>query len=211
MSILRKATQKAFIYSLGCPRDQSWALYYSFCIYLILNTLQDVMDLKFISMLMILNFTLHLRNLTFYPQWAILNNVCGKLKIGCLVTLFLKINEDKTKFLMISSDDDLNRIYTDLCISFSGNVLVPSSSAVNLGVTFDSTMSMDKYINVFVSKGYFKLNNFWRNADKLTYDLKLLLVTTYILPLIYYCNITFLASSKSMLLSLRDSRTLLLI
>ena len=98
---------------------------------------------------------------------------------------------------MISSDDDLNRIYTDLCISFSGNVLVPSSSAVNLGVTFDSTMCMDKYINVIVSKGYFKLNNFWGNADKLTYDLKLQLVTTYILPLIDYCNIIFLASSKS--------------
>ena len=69
-------------------------------------------------------------------------------------------------------------------------------NAVNLGVTFDSTMSMTSYVNNIVSKGYFKLNNFWRNADKLTYDLKLTLITTYILPLIDYCNISFTATSK---------------
>ena len=111
-------------------------------------------------------------------------------------TLFLKINEDKTKFLMISSNDDLYNVYTDLCISFSGNIIAPSLNAVNLGVTFDSTMSMETYIKNIISKGYFKLNNFRRNADKLTYDLKLQLVTAYILPIIDYCNITFLAASK---------------
>ena len=111
-------------------------------------------------------------------------------------TLFLKINEDKTKFLMISSNDDLYNVYTDLCISFSGNIITPSLNAVNLGVTLDSTMSMETYIKNIISKGYFKLNNFWRNADKLTYDLKLQLVTAYILPIIDYCNITFLAASK---------------
>ena len=109
---------------------------------------------------------------------------------------FLKINEDKTKFMLISSEHCLNDIYTDLCISFSGNIITPSLNAVNLGVTFDNTMSMTAYINNIVSKGYFKLNNFWKNAGKLTYDIKLQLITTYILPLIDYCNISFIAASK---------------
>ena len=109
---------------------------------------------------------------------------------------FLKINEDKTKLLMISSKEVLSNVYTDLCISFSGNIIIPSLNAVNLGVNFDSTMSMETYINNIVSKGYCKLNNFWKTADKLTYDLKLQLVASYILPLIDYCNITFTAASK---------------
>ena len=113
-----------------------------------------------------------------------------------MLSNFLKINEDKTKLLLISSEQDLNSVYSDLCISFSGNIITPSLNAVNLGVTFDSTMSMTSYVNNIISKGYFKLNNFWRNADKLTYDLKLTLITTYILPLIDYCNISFTATSK---------------
>ena len=55
---------------------------------------------------------------------------------------------------------------------------------------------MESYINNIVSKGYCKLNNFWKTADKLTYDLKVTLVTTYILPLIDYCNITFTVATK---------------
>ena len=109
---------------------------------------------------------------------------------------FLKLNEDKTKFLLISSKNDLHSIYSDLCISFSGNIIFPSMDAINLGVTFDLTMSMETYINGIISKGYCHLNNFWKSASKLNNDLKLELVTSFILPLIDYCNITFLAASQ---------------
>ena len=109
---------------------------------------------------------------------------------------FLKLNEDKTKFLLISSKDDLHNIYTDLCISFSGNIISPAMDAVNLGVTIDSDMSMEAYINSIISKGYCHLNNFWKAANKLNWELKLQLVTSFVLPLIDYCNITFLAASQ---------------
>ena len=93
---------------------------------------------------------------------------------------FLKINEDKTKLLVISSKQTNRDIFTDLCVSFSGNIITPSLDAVNLGVTFDSAMSMTPYINSIVSRGYWQLSNFWKTADKLTYELKLQLVTLYI-------------------------------
>ena len=109
---------------------------------------------------------------------------------------FLKLNESKTEFLMISSKEDLYTIYADLCISFSGSIICPSLEAVNLGVTFDSTMSMQKYVNAIISKGYFHMSNFWKAASKLAQELKLQLVTSYVLPLIDYCNITLLAASK---------------
>ena len=109
---------------------------------------------------------------------------------------FLKINEEKTKFMVISSNNDLLQVFMDLCISFSGNVICPSLDAVNLGVNFDSTMTIKSYINSIVSRGYSQLGNFWKSASKLNVDNKLQLVSSYILPLIDYCNITFLAASK---------------
>lgn len=109
---------------------------------------------------------------------------------------YLKLNEDKTKFMVLSNDESFHKVYSDLCISFSGNIITPSLDAVNLGVLFDSKMSMHSYINNIVSRGYFKLSNLWKTADKLTLDLKVQLVTAYILPMIDYCNITFTAATK---------------
>ena len=110
---------------------------------------------------------------------------------------FLKINQDKTKFLFISPYESMHSAYKDICISFSGSIICPSLDVVNLGVTFDSSISMQAHINGIVSRGYCYLSNFWRVADKLNKDLKLQLVTSYILPIIDYCNITFVAASAN--------------
>ena len=111
-------------------------------------------------------------------------------------TNFLKVNEDKTQFLLISSKTKHCNMFSDLCLSFGGTTIVPSLTAKNLGVTLDSNMSMISYINMITSKGYFYLHNFYKVADKLTHDLKVELVTTYILPLLDYCNILLFAATK---------------
>ena len=56
---------------------------------------------------------------------------------------------------------------------------------------------MTSNINAITSKGYFYLKNFYRVADKLTHDLKVQLVTTYILPLLDYCNILLFSATKT--------------
>ena len=119
-----------------------------------------------------------------------------KIKIW-ISNCFLKLNEEKTNFLLIAANNDLHAIYPDLCISFSGNLIEPSLNAINLGVTFDSSMILDANGNNIVSKGYAQLSSFWRSASRLTIKNKLQLVSAFILPLIDYCNITLLATSKS--------------
>ena len=109
---------------------------------------------------------------------------------------FNKLNEAKTKFLLISPDDYFHNVYPNVCIAFSGNLISPSLDAVNLGVTFDSQMTMNTYVNNIISKGYGQLSNFWRAARRLSVDNKLQLVSSFILPSIDYCNITLLATSK---------------
>ena len=110
---------------------------------------------------------------------------------------FLKVNEDKTKLMLFIPKTHYRNIFSDLCISFGGSLIFPSQVATNLGVTLDSAMSMSHHINSITSRGYFYINNFHRVADKLTHDLKVQLVTNYILPLIDYCNVTFTCATAS--------------
>ena len=110
---------------------------------------------------------------------------------------FLKINEDKTQFMIIASPQLNRKRFSDICISFGGSLLFPSVEGVNLGVTFDNTMSFSSHIKATTSKGYFYMNNFYRVADKLNFDLKVQMVMTYILPIIDYCNLVFVSATQS--------------
>ena len=110
---------------------------------------------------------------------------------------FLKINESKTQFMIIAPQKYNCRILSDVCISFGGSSIFPSEEGVNLGVKFDDSMSFSGHINAITSKGYFYMNNFFRIADKLNYDLKVQMVMTYILPLIDYCNLILVSATQS--------------
>ena len=109
---------------------------------------------------------------------------------------FLKINEGKTQLLIVSPKNSTNSMFSDLCVSFGGSTIFPSTNARNLGVNFDSSMSFLSHINDITSKGYYYLNNFYRVADKLTFTLKVQMITTYIIPLIDYCNVIFTAATQ---------------
>ena len=110
---------------------------------------------------------------------------------------FLKINESKTQFLIVSPKNSNVSLFADMLISFGGSIILPSDNATNLGVEFNSSMSFESHINSITSKGYYYLNNFYRVADKLTFDLKVQLITTYILPLLDYCNVVLTAATQS--------------
>ena len=109
---------------------------------------------------------------------------------------FLKINESKTQLLIVSPKNSSSCLLSDMLISFGGSIILPSADATNLGVKFDSSMSFASHINSITSKGYYYLNNFYRVADKLTFDLKVQLITTYILPLLDYCNVVLTAATQ---------------
>ena len=114
-----------------------------------------------------------------------------------MASKFLKINESKTQLMIFIPKTHYYNIFSDVCLSFGGSTIFPSVIATNLGITLDNSMSMSSQINSITSKGYFYLHNFYKVADKLNYDLKVQLITTYILPLIDYCNVLYTCSTKS--------------
>ena len=111
-------------------------------------------------------------------------------------TNFLKINESKTQLMIIAPHSHNVESLSDLCISFGGSMIFPSDEATNLGIKFDKNMSYDSHINSITANGYFYMTNFYRIADKLTFDLKVQLVMTYIIPLIDYCNVIFVSATQ---------------
>ena len=71
---------------------------------------------------------------------------------------YLKLNDDETEVLLLGSRQQLSKIaITHICV---GSVhIAPSDKARNLGVTFDTSMSLDAQISKYVKAAYYHLRN----------------------------------------------------
>ena len=70
----------------------------------------------------------------------------------------LKINDSKTKFLVLSSSF-FKKQFNDLQINVGNTEINPSLSARNLGVIFDSHLNLGSHINSVCRSEYFHLRN----------------------------------------------------
>ena len=72
----------------------------------------------------------------------------------------LKLNKEKTEFLFIHSKFRLQHCLPSIC--FGQDTVQPSQTARNIGVTFDSTMSMLPHINTVCKSAFYHLRNLSR-------------------------------------------------
>ena len=61
---------------------------------------------------------------------------------------FLKLNDEKTEFLLFGSRQQLSKVSLPF-ITIGDSQITPSSQARNLGVIFDSTMTLKPHIDEF--------------------------------------------------------------
>ena len=59
----------------------------------------------------------------------------------------LLINPEKTKFIIFGTRQLLKNLPDDLSIQFLGEILIPSKSVKDLGVTLDRELTFDEHIN----------------------------------------------------------------
>jgi len=111
----------------------------------------------------------------------------------------LKINDDKTEFLLIGSPHSLAKVNSEHQLTV-GNANIPTStSAKNLGVIFDSKMDMDKHIKSVCKASNFHLRNIGSIRNILTDSSASQLVHAMISSRLDYCN--------SLLNGLPDTKT----
>ena len=111
---------------------------------------------------------------------------------------FLKLNNNKTQFLAISTNSYTSHKVQQLNIM--GETFNVENSVKSLGFILDSNLQMDKQINNVCSVGYGMLRNLWKISKKVTdKSLRTQLVHSSILSRINYCNslYTFLPKKQT--------------
>ncbi|XP_035507072.2 uncharacterized protein LOC118320408 [Scophthalmus maximus] len=100
---------------------------------------------------------------------------------------FLKLNSDKTEFLFIGSKSTLSKIKNPT-LTIDSTTVSPSPQARNLGVIFDSTLSLEPHIGHIVKTSFFHLCNIAKIRPSLTHPAAKRLIHTFISSRLDYCN-----------------------
>ena len=99
----------------------------------------------------------------------------------------LKLNEDKTEFLVIGRKEQLKKVNID-SITVGADKILKSSSARNLGVTVDENMNLEKHILNLTRACYLQLRNIYKIKKYLTIDARKSLIQATVTSRLDYCN-----------------------
>ena len=116
----------------------------------------------------------------------------------------LKLNPDKTEFILFGSNNQRERLSACFPIDILGNPLYPTESVRNLGVWFDADFSFSKHVQK-VCKGCFcQLRDFRNIRQFLTHYAAVLVANAVVSSLLDYCNSLFRSLSKASLHRLKS-------
>ena len=99
----------------------------------------------------------------------------------------MKLNDDKTEFLIIGTSQQLKKVRTDT-LSVGDAIISTVLSARNLGAYFDSNMTLVPFINNACKSAFSQLYNIRRIREYLSTDTSKTLVHAMITSRIDYCN-----------------------
>ena len=102
----------------------------------------------------------------------------------------LKLNSDKTQFMWLGSRQQLAKIDTKT-ITIGEHSIESSTSAKNLGVTFDSELGMDLHVNNITRSCFYQLRQLRSIRRSLSTDAAKTLVHSLISSRVDYCNSIF--------------------
>lgn len=108
----------------------------------------------------------------------------------------LKLNEDKTEFMVFGTRQQLSSIHLPLTINICGEQISSEGSVRNLGFWFDECMTNVSHVNRLVQSSYLMLKNIRSVRYKLDQDTTHTLVRCLIISKIDYCNALLLGTSK---------------
>ena len=110
-------------------------------------------------------------------------------------TNLLKLNDEKTEFLIIGTKQQLSKVKTT-SISVGQNEIPCSVTARNLGYYYDHHMKNSAHINKLVSSLNVTLRRILKIRNNIDYDTTKILVQAMVLSRLDYCNNLLLGSMK---------------
>ena len=109
----------------------------------------------------------------------------------------LKLNPDKTEFILFGSKKQRERLNVCFPIDILGNPLHPTKSVRNLGVWFDSDFSFSKHVQNVCKSCFIQLREFRNTRQFLTHDAAVLVANAFVSSRLDYCNSLFRSLSKN--------------
>ena len=104
---------------------------------------------------------------------------------------FLKINENKTEFIIVGVQQQLDK-FGELSIKLGDDMITNTTVVKNLGVYIDSKLKLSTHIHKIVSSSFNTLPNISRIRHHLDCDSTKILVQALIISRLDYCNSLFL-------------------
>ena len=104
-----------------------------------------------------------------------------------MLTDKLKLNDDKTEFMLIGTKQQLSKVNID-CLTVGSIDVAPVTVARNLGTWFDSNLNLQEQIHKTFKSGFFHLYNIRRIRKYLSQESARTLVHAFIIGRIGYCN-----------------------
>ena len=103
----------------------------------------------------------------------------------------LKLNPDKTEFILIGNEWKRSKYLSMFLIELLGVKTNPAKSARNLGVIFDKTFTFRSYISVVCNSCFYYMRDLQRIRRHLDLDSTKLLATALVSSRLDYCNSLF--------------------
>ena len=108
----------------------------------------------------------------------------------------LKLNPDKTEFIIFGSKRQRELLKSHLPVDILGNLLQPTDYVRNLGVWFDSDFSLSKHVQSICKGRFAQLRDFRCVRRYLTTEASTLVANALVSSRLDYCNSLFRSLSK---------------
>ena len=109
----------------------------------------------------------------------------------------LKLNPDKTEFILIGSHKNRKQLLPHFPISILGNQVSPAQSVRNLGVVFDSNFNFSNHVSQVIKSTRVHARDLYRIRPLLDLNTSVLLANALVNSSLDYCNSLFLSLTNS--------------
>jgi hypothetical protein len=108
----------------------------------------------------------------------------------------LKLNLEKTEFILFGSEYSRKKLMTCFPINILGNSLYPVEKVRNLGVIFDSSLKFSSHVSAVCKASFLSLRNFRRIRRFLSDDISVTVANALVSCRLDYCNSLFTGLSQ---------------
>ena len=105
----------------------------------------------------------------------------------------LKLNPDKTEFILIGSKNNCKQLLPHFPINILGNQVSPAQSVKNLGVVFDSNFTFSDHMSQVIKSTRAHARDLYRIRPLLDLKTSVLLANALVSSRLDYCNSLFLS------------------